>query len=323
MKPKVIVVTGATASGKSQFVYEHLRELPLTVINADSRQVYTDLPVSSASPSAEEKSLFEHRLYNFLPIDAVFSAGQFMRSAKKLIAESTKAGRLPLVCGGTYFYLQALFAGLLPETLISDTVRLEVEAMPRDEAYARLVKFDSVAAANIHPHNEARLKRALMLCTERNRPISTLQREGAILEDHEVLLLIFDPPRATLRDRAAARIGRMFDQGLVAEVARVAAMTVNRDEQKSWRQHAALTGIGVAEFFESAEATGNAIAEFDQITLAQISARILQNTMHLIKRQATWYRNAKPQPKNTKTVDPSYDNSRIAALVKDFIGRAP
>ena len=129
-----------------------------------------------------------------------------MRLTKNLIEESIQAGRVPLICGGTYFYLQALFAGLLPETEISDTVRLEVEAMPRDAAYERLKNFDAVAAANIHPHNETRLKRALMLCIERNGPISSLQREGAILAEYEVQLIIFDPPRATLKERAAARI---------------------------------------------------------------------------------------------------------------------
>lgn len=323
MKPKVIVVTGATASGKSQFVYDHLAALPLTIINADSRQVYADLPVSSASPTQSELNQFDHRLYNFLPLDAVFSAGQFMRAARNLIAEVTSAGKIPLICGGTYFYLQALFAGLLPETPVSEAVRLEVEAMPREDAYARLEQIDKVAAANIHPHNETRLKRALMLCLTRGSAISVLPREGTILDDYDVMLLVFDPPRELVRERAATRIDKMFAGGLVAEVKNASEMIARLAPEKSWRQFTALTGIGVSEFFDYAEKNGVGVGEFDDAGRQQIAAQILQNTMHLVKRQATWYRNAKPQPQNTKTVDPSYDNDRIAALVKEFIGRVP
>jgi tRNA A37 N6-isopentenylltransferase MiaA len=130
MKPKVIVVTGATASGKSQFVYEHLRALPLTVINADSRQVYTDLPVSSASPSAEEKSLFEHRLYNFLPIDAVFSAGQFMRSAKKRHRRKYEGGQST---AGLRRYL-FLSAGAVCWVVARDADQRHGEARSRGDA---------------------------------------------------------------------------------------------------------------------------------------------------------------------------------------------
>lgn len=323
MKPKVIVVTGATASGKSGFIYEHLAHLPLMLINADSRQVYADLPVSSASPTAKEREIFDHRLYNFLPLDAVFSAGQFMRNARVLLQEAHAAQQIPVICGGTYFYLQALFAGLLPETQISDAVKSEVEQMPREDAYARLEAMDAVAASNIHPHNETRLKRALMLCIERGGMISSLAREGAILPEYDVLLLIFDPPRELLRTRAAARIARMFSEGLVAEVACVAKLIAETAPGKNWREFAALTGIGVREFFDYAELSSVAIEDFDEAAQQQIATNILQNTMHLVKRQATWYRNARPQPENTKTVDPSYDNDRIAALVKDFIGRDP
>ncbi|AFM13690.1 tRNA (adenosine(37)-N6)-dimethylallyltransferase MiaA [Turneriella parva] len=323
MKPKVIVVTGATASGKSAFIYDQLGDLPLMLINADSRQVYADLPVSSASPTAKERALFDHRLYNFLPLDAVFSAGQFMRKARGLLQEAHAAQQIPLICGGTYFYLQALFAGLLPETPISDQVKAEVEQMARVDAYARLEAMDAVAASNIHPHNEARLKRALMLCIERGGAISSLPREGAILPEYEVLLLIFDPARELVRQRAAARIARMFSEGLLAEVARAAKLIAGSAPGKNWREFAALTGIGVSEFFDYAELNSVAIEDLDEAAQQQIAAKILQNTMHLVKRQATWYRNAKPQPENTKTVDPSYDNDRIAALVKDFIGRVP
>ncbi len=323
MKPRLIVVTGATASGKSRFLYDMLAHLPVVIINADSRQVYRDLPISSASPSAAEKQLLDHRLYNFLPVDQAFSAGQFLRAAKSEIAEAVRQHKLPVICGGTYFYLQALFAGLLPETEISETVREQVWQKTAAEAYDDLSKLDAVAAANIHPHNESRVKRALMLCLERAAPISGLARVGAILGDYEILMLIFDSPRPLLRERALKRIEGMFVAGLVDEVQTVARLWKSEHPQAEWRNFPALTGIGVREFFEIAEERGTEPGEVVANDIAALRDRILTNTMHLVKRQGTWCRNAKPQPENTKTVDPSYDNDRIAALVEKFLSRPP
>ena len=323
MRPKLIVVTGATASGKSRFLYDYLGQQPIVVINADSRQVYRDLPISSASPSFDEQARIEHRLYNFLPISESYSAGQFMRAAPEQIALAVKQDKVPVICGGTYFYLQALFAGLLPETRISDTVAEKVSSKTSAQAYDELKQLDAVAAANIHPNNANRVKRALMLCLERGAAISTLAREGAILNNYDILMLVFDSPRPLLRERAAARIESMFASGLIREIQDVALLWKTDHPKTAWRSFPALTGIGVREFFEFAELTGSEPGQIGASDLPGLKERILLNTMQLVKRQGTWYRNAKPQPQNTKTVDPSYDNDRIAALVDNFLSRTP
>ncbi|HNJ66710.1 MAG TPA: hypothetical protein PKW28_12505, partial [Turneriella sp.] len=111
-KPRLIILTGTTASGKSAFLYQSLHDLPLAIINADSRQVYRDLRISSASPGSAELGLFYHELYNFLPLDAVYSAGTFVADARQAIARSLAQGRIPVVCGGTYFYIQSLLDGV-------------------------------------------------------------------------------------------------------------------------------------------------------------------------------------------------------------------
>lgn len=318
-KPKLIIITGATAAGKSAFIYEHLRTLPLAVINADSRQIYRDVTIASASPNTTELSLIPHALYNFLPVTAAFSAGEFMRAAKAEIAAAGGRGLVPVICGGTYFYLQALLYGLLPTIDIPQEILQRVEALPAAEAYGELQKLDPVAAAQNHPHNVRRVKRALALCLAQAAPISTLVKTGGIANDFEILMLIFDMDRVRLRERTALRVRQMFTSGLVNEVEKLVAGAISSGGIKKWKDFPAYTGIGIREFFEVYETDGVTPATLSAEKLRQVENAIAQNTIHLVKRQQTWYKNAEPKPANTKTVDPSYENGRIAALVHDFV----
>lgn len=318
-RPKLTIITGATAAGKSAFIYKHLSSLPLVVINADSRQIYRDVTIASASPNAAELNLMPHALYNFLPVTEGFSAGEFMRAAKAEIAAARGRGLIPLICGGTYFYLQALLYGLLPTIDIPQEIFQRVDALSAAEAYEELKKLDSVAAAQNHPHNVRRVKRALSLCLAGNQPISKLVKTGGIADDFEILMLIFDMDRARLRERTALRVRQMFTSGLVTEVEKLVAGAIGAGDIRNWKNFPAYTGIGIREFFEMYETDGITPARLSAEKLRQIETAITQNTIHLVKRQQTWYRNAEPKPANTKTVDPSYENGRIAALVHDFV----
>lgn len=314
IRPRLIIVTGATAAGKSAFLYEQLQGLPLTIINADSRQVYRGITIASASPHAADLEKFPHALYNFLPVTEPFSAGEFMRAAKSEIAHAVAAGRIPLICGGTYFYLHALLYGLLPTVSIPAEISARVAALTGQAAYEELMRLDKVAAKQNHPHNVGRVKRALMLCLAHGGPISNLNKAGGIADDFEILLLIFDMDRDRLRERIRTRVEAMLAAGLVGEIQGLMA----QGDITHWRQMPALTGIGIREFLEMYESTGKFPEELSADELEHVRDSICQNSIHLVKRQQTWYRNARPQPANTKTVDPSYENGLIAALVKDF-----
>jgi tRNA dimethylallyltransferase len=316
-RPKLIIITGATAAGKSAFIYNQLAGLPLTIINADSRQVYEGIAIASASPTRADLEKFPHALYNFLPLTQAFSAGEFTRAAKAEIARAQGAGRIPLICGGTYFYLQALLYGLLPGIDIPNGIQQKVEEMTSAEAFAELQKLDPVAAAQNHEHNTVRVRRAVMLCMTHGVPISTLAKTGGIEADFEILMLIFDMGRDILRRLTAERVTKMFAVGLVAEIQQVLT-GIQQSDIKNWRLIPALTGIGIREFLEVYDQTGKLPAELSPEELHSVELAIAQNTIRLVKRQQTWYKNATPKPANTKTVDPSYENERIAALVKEF-----
>ena len=317
--PKLIIITGATATGKSAFVYRELADLKLNIINADSRQVYRKLRISSAGPDESELKLFPHFLYHFQREQDAFSAGEYARLARAAIAESVSAGRTPLICGGTYFYIQALLGGLLPPIEISDATRMQVEALAGEAAYTLLAEKDAIAAGRIHPHNIYRVKRALMVCVEAGRPISSIERTAGIAGDFDILMLIFSGDREKLSGQITERIDRMFAAGLIGEVQNVFADLAAYADLNRWKEFPALTGIGVREFFELHDAHGVQPENLSEAQRLEVRSKIIQNTQGLVKRQLTWFRNAPGKPANTKTVDPAYENARIAALVKEFL----
>lgn len=316
-KPRLLILTGTTASGKSAFLYQNFRDLPLTVINADSRQVYSDLRVSSASPRETELRLFRHELYNFLPIDAVYSAGAFVADARAAISSALAADSFPVVCGGTFFYIQSLLSGLLPAIPVSEEIRERVEALSETEAWQQFHAIDPVAATRVHKHNRVRLNRQLMLCLAHGGPISTIARAGGIADKFDIMMLVFAPQREPLRERASARVEQMFSEGIVAEADAVVrrSLALGLD----WYTLPALTGIGTSEFFAAYKNTGKLPSELGGEQLAAVGQSIIANTMQLVKRQMTWFRNSSAKPPNTKTVDPSYEHELIAALARDFM----
>ncbi len=317
--PKLIIITGATATGKSAFIYRELLDLKLNIINADSRQVYRRLRVSSAGPDEGELKLFPHFLYHFQREQDAFSAGEYVRLARAAIAESVSDNRIPLICGGTYFYIQALLGGLLPPIEISDATRTQVEALSAEAAYSLLLDKDAVAAGRIHPHNIYRVKRALMVCVETGGAMSSISRTAGLRDDFDILMLIFTGDREKLSGQIAERVDKMFAAGLVHEAERLFSDVAQYADLTRWKQFPALTGIGVREFFELYDAEGVLPQNLDAGQLDRLRQNIIRNTQGLVKRQLTWFRNAPGKPANTKTVDPAYENARIAALVKEFL----
>lgn len=322
LKPRLLILTGTTASGKSNFIYDYLKTLPISVINADSRQVYRDLKISSASPTPRQLLLFPHYLYNFLPLDATFSAGAFIRMAKEAIAHAHGTGRIPVLCGGTYFYIHSLLQGLLPEIPVPDDIQSHVAKLSDDEAWQQFHAIDAVAAQRVHPHNRVRLNRQLALCLAHGGPISNLARSGGIQDDFEILMLVFAPSRTILQQRVTARVAQMFAEGIIDEAQIVFHM--EQEKHLDWRLCPALSGIGIREFFEYYQTTKIMPLQLSVPERAAVAESIVRNTMQLIKRQMTWFRNAAEKPVNTKTVDPSYEPELIAALLREFIQvRAP
>ena len=298
--PKLALITGPTASGKSALAMAVAERHDGVVINADSAQVYRDLRILSARPSPEEEARVPHRLFGHIDgADARYSAARWAEEAKAAIAEAQRAGKLPVLVGGTGLYLRTLIDGIAPVPEIDPGIRAEIRSLEVAEAYQRLEQVDPEGAARLHPGDTTRIARALEVAVSTGRPLAAWQahREGGIGESVRGIGIVLLPDRDWLRARCDARFAAMFDQGAVEEVRTLAARTDLPADAPVRR------AIGVPEIGAWLE------GEIDRETAI---ARAQAATRQYAKRQYTWFRH-QPPPEWARTSE-----TETALLLRHF-----
>jgi tRNA dimethylallyltransferase len=166
-----------SASGKSALALALAERANGVIVNADSAQVYRDLRIVSARPSAEEEARAPHRLYGYRDGAEACSAADWARDATLEIAAAHQAGRLPILVGGTGLYLRTLLKGIAPVPAIDPQVREAVRAMPVVEVYGALTREDPEAAERLRPSDTTRVQRALEVVRSTGRPLAEWQRD--------------------------------------------------------------------------------------------------------------------------------------------------
>lgn len=224
-KPKLALIAGPTASGKSALAVSLAQRLAgrgqrALVLNADSAQVYADLRVLSARPNAGEMAGIEHRLFGAWDGAQPCSAADWAAAAKRDIAALHDAGAMPILVGGTGLYLRTLLDGIAPVPEIDPVIRAQVRALAQAEARAALEREDPAAAARLAPADSARTARALEVVRATGRPLAVWQRErtGGIAEAVDLAALVLLPERDWLYERCDRRFAAMLDEGAIAEV---------------------------------------------------------------------------------------------------------
>ena len=214
------LIAGPTASGKSGLAMALAEKADGAIINADSAQVYRDLRLVSARPSDEEEARIPHLLYGYRDGADSCSAAEWAADAKQAIAETVRAGRLPILVGGTGLYLRTLIEGIAPVPEIDPGVRGEVRAMAREQAYAMLQQADPEAATRLRPSDTTRIARALEVIRSTGRPLAHWQKEkvGGIGAEFELRPLILLPPRDWLHQRCDQRFEAIFSTKGIEEV---------------------------------------------------------------------------------------------------------
>ncbi|KND49486.1 MAG: tRNA dimethylallyltransferase [Parcubacteria bacterium C7867-008] len=211
----IIAVIGPTASGKSARAIALAKEHNSEVISVDSRQVYRTLDIGTEKLSTEEMQGVTHHLIDIREPEEVYSAGDFVTDARKIIADLHAQGKKPILAGGTHFYFDALLYGL-PEIASDPILRAELETLPTAELFAQIAAKDPRRAQMLDPHNRRRLVRAAEMIAlhgsvpERNRTDAA----------YDVEWLVIDPPKDELRPRIEARLAQALERGLVEEVRR-------------------------------------------------------------------------------------------------------
>ena len=279
-KPKLALIAGPTASGKTALALQLAKSRDVVIINADSAQVYADLPVLSAQPTPEEQASVSHRLFGYLDGTIACSAARWATDAKNVIAEAHDSGRLPVLVGGTGLYLRTLLDGIAPIPEIDAGIRGEIRSLAVTAAYARLLAADAGMAAALAPTDSSRIARALEVVESTGRSIAEWRNEKAGGIGGEIALhpLVLLPPRDWLYARCDARFDAMLTVGAVEEVKSLLARGLPADSP-------VVRAIGVPEI--SAMLDGE-ITRDEAVTLGKIATR------QYAKRQFTWFRNQSP-----------------------------
>jgi tRNA dimethylallyltransferase len=300
----LVVITGPTGAGKTEFALRLAREFPFEIVSVDSAQVYRGLDIGAAKPSAELRAQIPHHLIDIVDPAANYSAGQFVRDAAMAIADIESRGRMPLLVGGTMLYLRALIGGIatLPEGSAEARARIDADAerLGWPALHERLAAVDPAAASRIHPNDAQRIQRALEVFMVSGQPISELQRatRAELGRDFRVFALI-PQDRAALHAALAQRFEAMMAQGFLDEVRRLHARGDLTDS------HPAIRAVGYRQIW--AHLAGS-------YPLETAVARAVAATRQLAKRQMTWLRSMS----DIQTFDP-HDAQSFVGLRESLI----
>ena len=272
----LLIIVGPTAAGKSSLAIHLAKAFDGELVNCDSLQLYRGFDIGTAKTPPSERQEIPHHLLDILDATDVCSAGDYARIARATLAEISARDRLPIVVGGTGFYLRALLDGLpdLPER----DPALRLRLMGREEArpgslYRLLKRLDPATGSRIHSGDIQKLTRALEVRVLTKRPLPPTS-EAAPLTGYRTLILGLDPPRENLVAAIAERTRRMFAAGLIEEVRALLASGLTGEEKP----------------FESLGYKQALAYIRDEITLAAAIESTEIETRQYAKRQQTWFR---------------------------------
>ena len=261
------------------------------VINADSAQLYRDLPILSAAPAAADLMCAEHRLYGVLDGAEGWGAGHWARMARRQVEEAHAGGKLPILVGGSGLYLRTLLDGIAPIPTIDPQIRAEVRASDVAANHAKLAEHDPAAAARLNPADTLRVARALEVVVSTQRTLADWQshRTGGIAGAVELRPLVLLPTRDWLYARCDERFASMMEHGAIDEVQALL-------DRKLDPSLPVMRAIGVREI--AALLTGTTDRD-------ECIARGQQATRNYAKRQYTWFAHQPPAdwPRFAETLD--------------------
>jgi len=269
------IVLGPTGSGKSELGLRIAAELGGEIVNCDSLQVYRGFDIGTAKVPIGERRGIPHHLIDIVEPAALFTAGDYLREARAVLEEIAARGRIPVVVGGTGFYLRALLEGLFAGPGRDEMLRLQREQRRPGGLHRILSRLDHTAASRIHPNDKNKTIRALEVRLLARQPMSTLFTEGRpALTGFIPFKIGLHPERSALYARLDARTAAMFERGLITEVQQLLARGVPRE----------------AKPFESLGYKQTLLVLDGQLTVEQAIQSTQMETRHYAKRQVTWFR---------------------------------
>jgi tRNA dimethylallyltransferase len=280
MTTPVLILTGPTGSGKSDWAMRLSRQWPVEIISVDSAQVFRGMDIGTAKPDQAARAAVAHHLLDILDPAQTYSAGQFAQDAVALISQIRARRHIPLLVGGTMLYLRALRQGMaqLPRASLEHRQSIDAAAarLGWPALHAQLARLDPQAAARIHPNDAQRIQRALEVCQLTGQTLSGLQAHSpAALQEPAPIWALVPQPRGVLHERIAIRFNQMMAQGFLEEVRALHA----RGDLSA--DHASMRAVGYRQLWQYCSG---------QSTLAEAVEKGVAATRQLAKRQLTWLR---------------------------------
>ncbi|MBS1494483.1 MAG: tRNA (adenosine(37)-N6)-dimethylallyltransferase MiaA [Bacteroidetes bacterium] len=277
-KRKVLAIVGPTASGKTKLAIETAKQLEGEVISADSRQNYKHIPVSTATPSIEERQGVKHYFLQELNLTEKFTAGEFGKAGRKRVDEIFDRGVQPIICGGSGLYIRSLIDGFFEEEVHDENVRKNLYQLLKDKGkdfiYNELKEIDKIAASTMLPSNTRRIIRALEVYFASGKKMSELQQQKIEINFRTVQVGLY-LERKFLYERINKRVDEMIENGLIDEVERL------KSNGYHWQTYNSLNTVGIKEVFGYLEG---------QLDYKDMVELIKQNTRRYAKRQMTWFK---------------------------------
>jgi tRNA dimethylallyltransferase len=273
-KPKIIVVVGPTASGKSDLAIKMACNLNGEIISADSRQVYRGMNIGTGKVTKREQGLAPHYLIDIASPSRQFTVSQFKKLADKKIAEIIRRNRIPIICGGTGFYIDTLLNNLdLPNVSPNKKLRAKLEKQSAEHLFDQLMRLDHERAKTIDAKNKRRLIRALEIIHATKKPIPNIAKSGK----YNAYWLGITWPKEMLARRIKQRLDRRFKQGMIAEVKKLKKSGI------SWKR---LYDFGLEYRWVS-------LYLQNKITLQEMKDNLYHAIVQYSKRQMTWFKRNK------------------------------
>lgn len=307
-KKKLVVLTGPTAVGKTKLSIELARRIGGEIISADSMQVYKHMDIGSAKIRPEEMEGIPHFLVDELEPSEDFNVVVFQQKTKQYMQEIYERGHIPILVGGTGFYIQAVLYDInFSEDDNKHQIREELETLARDKGaeymHEELKKIDPVSADAIHANNVKRVIRALEYYKLTGQKISEHNEEQRQNESpYDFSYFVLNDHRELLYERIDKRVDEMVTEGLVEEVTRLKELGYDRS-------YVSMQGLGYKEIFSYLE---------DEISLAEAIYIIKRDTRHFAKRQITWFKREKDVIWVNKP-EFDYNNNKILDFMYEHI----
>ena len=302
---KIILISGPTASGKSNFAVKIAKKIQGEIINADSMQVYKTLKILTARPNKEEQKNIKHHLYGVVDLNEKFSTGQWLELAIKKIKSVQKKKKIPILVGGTGLYFQSLINGLvkIPEIPLKfrNKVRLISKREGQKKFYKKLLKLDPKVKDKFDPNDTQRSIRAYEIKSYTNISMyDWLAKTKSEFKESDFLKLYIETKREKLIERINLRTSTMINSGAINEVKKFIKLKIRKDQSVN-------KVIGIAELTQYLN---------HEVTLEEAKELISIKTRQYAKRQATW---ARTRMVSWVKIDPSKVDGYIKKLKKSSL----